>query len=801
MSARSRAGIHGIVAAALLCAGITPTLVTAQTDAELKGLLESTADADEGGARTIDVTPLRPEGEAQEVRARSTSRVVEEIIVTAQKREENVQDVPISISAFSADALDARGLITVKDLALATPGLQFTELAGYTLIYLRGVGTDAFIPSADPSIATYVDGIYFPSAHSLGQSFGALERIEILKGPQGTLFGRNSTGGAINVITRKPDSQPLTEIQASYARFNDFKARIYTNIPLTDTLATSVSAIYHLADSYYSLDNPAGDELLDDITRGARVKLRWMPADDFEVTLTGMRAEQNGSTAALSVTTHPSPLATAAGVSAEQREYVATADSFPSIRVNTRALYGQIDWRLSPFDIKLLGSQYEVVTDDFQYDFDASSQPLVNFIGLPEFQEIRTAELQFTSNASSWASDRLEWVGGLYYLESEGGYDPAYLSLLNSVVRLPTQQLVSLIPQALIDLLGPAPAPSTVGLYFRGVLGTESYSAFLQGTYRFTDWLALTLGGRYQEEERSLLVSNVEIDNLAGGTTTLIPFAPRSSTEYNFSPRVSLDLRPADDLLTYLSYTRGFKSATYNIVNIYLPPDFVEPEVVTSYELGVKSELLGRKLRLNAAVFQTEIEDLQTASVSLTSGGAVNFENAGKARIRGAEFDATWVLMPRMNPGLVLTAGASWLDAIYTDYPDGNGFDETTGLNFESRDFSGNRIARTPDFTATIGLSQTIEMRRGSFEIGGDYYYNNGFFFLAQNSDVSFEPAYAILNARVSYLHAPWNLRVTLFGSNLTDERYNLQQFHTDFGRADALAPPISYGVRINWEF
>ena len=749
---------------------------------------------------TIPLAPATPEADTQSAGA-GRSRLIEEIVVTAQKREENIQDVPISITAFSADALDVRGISNVKDLGQATPGLQFTELASYSLIYLRGVGTDAFIPSADPSVATYVDGIYFPSAHSLGQSFGALERIEILKGPQGTLFGRNSTGGAINVVTREPGPDFETDLQLSYARFDDFNARAYSNLPLTDTFASSVSVIYRKAEPYYRLDNPANETLLDDMTRGARIKLHWYPTDDVDLTLTGIRTEQNGSTAALSATTHPSLLAIAAGVPAEQREYVTTDDSFPSQRLNTKAYYGIGNWRTNALDVKLMGSYYEVVADEFQYDFDASSQPLVNFVGLPEFQEIKTAELQFTSNATSWGADKFKWVGGFYYLESEGGYDPAFLQIAGEVIDLPTGELVSLIPQPLIDLLPFVPAPEGVGLYFRGVLGTESTSAYLQGTYSFTDWLDLTLGGRYQEEERALLVSNVEIDNLAGEQTVLIPFAPRSSKEYNFSPRVSIDVRAFEDVLTYLSYSKGFKSATYNIVNIYTQPDFVSPEEVSSYELGVKSELFSNNLRLNAAVFQIDIKDLQTASVSLTSGGAVNFENAGKAQIRGVEFDALWVAMPNLNPGFVVTTGVSVLDAKYTDYPDGNGFDEVTGVNFESRDFTGNRIARTPEFTATLGLSQTIETGKGPIELGADYFYNDGFYFLAQNSDVSFEPAYALLNARVSYLYAPWDLRVTVFGSNLTDERYNVQQFHTDFGRADQLAPPVSYGLRINWNY
>ena len=761
---------------------------------------------------------------AVEKTPRSASRFVEEIVVTAQKREEAVQDVPISIQAFSADQLDARGLVNVRDLALATPGLTFTDIAGYTLIYLRGVGTDAFVPSAEPSIATYIDGIYFPSNHSLAQSFGALERIEVLKGPQGTLFGRNSTGGAISIVTKKPDSVAETSVQLSYARFDDLKTRVYTNIPLGDSFAVSISGLYQKADPYYdynkpALDNPNNAGLLPSTATGARMRARWFPTENFDITLTGMTIEQNGSGTVLSVTTHPSPLASILGIQGESEDYVSSDSTIPRMKSNTEAVYGEANLKLSPFDIKLLGSAYKVTAHDFEYDFDASAEPLITFVAMPEYQDIKTGELQFISNADSWGSDWLKWVGGLYYMQSKGGYDPALLSVANEVINLPTATIASTlgIPLSQLGALGqfgtigdrisnllggiPLPGGDGVGLYFRGVLGTHSYSGFVQSTATLAEWMDVTLGARYQSEKRSLLVSNVEIDNLSGGSSTLIPFAPRSSTVDNLSPKVSLDFRPMDDVLVYLSWSRGFKSATYNIVNIYTQPDYVKPEQVSAYELGLKSTVLGGALRFNAAVFQTDIDNLQTSTVSLTSGGAVNFENAGHARIRGVEVDTTLVPMPDANPGLVATLSATALDAKYTDYTNGNGFDEFTGLNFESRDFSGNRIARTPKYSGTLTLSQTIETAAGPIEIGGDYYYNGGFYFTAQNSAVSKEDAYSIINARLSWLYESWNTRFTLFGNNLGDERYDLQQFHTDFGRADTLAPPRTYGARLEWEF
>ncbi len=154
-------------------------------------------------------------------------------MVTAQKREENLQDVPISVQAFSGDLLDARGIDEPKDLQLITPGLSYTVFAGYSLIYIRGVGTDAFIPSADASVATYIDNLYYPFGHSLAAALGSIDRVEVLKGPQGTLFGRNSTGGAINIVTKEPNpDEAFGDVTVSWERFDTANFRDYANIPL-----------------------------------------------------------------------------------------------------------------------------------------------------------------------------------------------------------------------------------------------------------------------------------------------------------------------------------------------------------------------------------------------------------------------------------------------------------------------------------------------------------------------------------------------------------------------------------------
>lgn len=750
---------------------------------------------------------------------------LEEVVVTARKRSELLQDVPVAVSSFSAAQLEARGIQNIRDLSLAIPGFQVSDLGGYNMMSLRGIGTDIFIPSAEPSVATYLDGVYFPSGHSLGQAFGAVERVEVLKGPQGTLFGRNATGGAVSIWTKQPGREFETSVESSYASFNDSRTRAYVNLPFGEVFAASVSGYYHHRDSYYTLDNGTDHTLPAEVNRGARLKLGFNFSDDVDLVLTGLVAQQSGTSTTVSANVEPSN-AFGATLQPETRDYVATANSEPSLTFDTRAYYGILNWRNPGIDTKLLGSHAYVNAHDYNYDFDGTDQPIASYGALSEFQRTSTAELQFTSNEDSWGASRLKWVGGLYYLQSTGGYDPGYLRLLDTVVN-PLPGLIAALPgplQSAVDqLLGGAIVPESLTFYFFGTAETKSYSAYLQSTASLTDWLNLTVGGRWQRETRALARSDVGLGTLDGGIGTAYSFSPEESKTSNFSPKLSLDLRPARDLLLYASYQGGYKSGTYNVINIFAQPSFVQPEEVTAYELGLKSEWFNNSLRFNAAVFQNDIRNQQTGFMSFTSGGAVNLENAGKARIRGVEVDLAWRPLPRLNPGLKLGGSASWLDAKYRDYENGRGFNQQ-GIAYQSdcrdnsgnydaslsscHDFSGNQIVRVPDFTATATLSQSFKVPGGSLEVAGDYYYNSGFYYLAQNTPTeeqskpdSYEPAYALVNARVSYLLRRAGLRLTVFGENLTDERYNAGVFMTDFGRQESLAPPRIWGARLNLDF
>jgi iron complex outermembrane receptor protein len=758
---------------------------------------------------SVDAPAREPE------RSRSGSRLVEEVVVTAQKREQAIQDVPISVTAFSGDQLQAMGVENTKDLSKVTPGLQFSETAGFTLIYLRGIGTDSFLPYSDPSVATYVDGLYIPAQQGLVNSFGGIERVEVLKGPQGTLFGRNSTGGAINVITKTPGQTTEVSAQAELGNFNSAKAQVYASTPITDSLSASVSAIYNHQSPYYKLitddlgplDAQPADNLYADQSAGARVKLRWLPIDELDLGFTLYHIDQIGTGSTIGALTQPSDLATLLGIRAEENDYEIHRNEPTKLRVVNTVVAANATYNLPWFDVKLIGGYQDITTKNAYYDFDNSARSLVSFGTTNAYNYVTTGEFQIASNKDSWNSDRLTWIGGLYYLHSLGGYDPIYLQIAGAApdlvnTLLPPDRLASVL-----ELLDSIPGLTTDGPGIRanihGVLRTDSYSAFAQADYNFTDWFNLTLGLRGQTESRFLTKQFFSLGSADGSNELpVLSYHKPEVTQDNLSPKVSLNFRPMQDVLVYLSYSKAYKSGTYNGISIYTPPTYVEPEVINAYELGAKTEFFDHNLRFNAAIYQYKVSDPQVTYISLINGGAITFENAGAARSRGAEFDTLLVPMPHSNPGLVVTAGASYIDAVFTDYQNASGYDQTTGI-FRSKayDFTGNRLPRTAKLSGNFAVSQTLEVTNGAVELSADVYYNDGFYYNAQNTEAASQPSYYLINAHVGYLYEPWKTRITAFAANLNNRAYSFSGFQADFGTNITLAPPRTYGVRLNWDF
>jgi len=745
---------------------------------------------------------------------------LEEVVVTAQKRSENVNDVPIAINAFSGDALERAGVKSMADLAIKTPGLVYDTLVNYAVIFIRGVGTDAFIPSADLSVAPYIDGVYFPISFGLARSLGEVERVEVLKGPQGTLFGRNSTGGAISITTRQPSDTFTVKASSSYERFNESNSRLYASGPLTDALSVSAAVIYNTRDDYY--DPVAGlsyDELQPYKEQGVNVSARWLPAEWFDARLSGYYFKSEGVGTSLLACLQPSALGAVLGMScAADYKTNTNLDNTAFSELKAGAL--TLQFFPGSFDVKSITS-YQDTNGQSLVDFDGSNANLVEFGGdgtkkenQPQlFGEIFSQELQLISNGDSPWSEQLEWIFGLYYLDSTVGYDQVGFAvaglnnglsgLVDGGVPLPVDlSAISPLLDVVGALLSPLDEAAQASVLVTGSLDTIAQAAYTQATWSPLSWLDVTAGGRFQREKRRVYDTDLAVRTRTLGQlseSNLLSYASEEFEETNFSPKLSVSVIPSEGQLLYASFQKAFKSGSYNIVNLTQSPSFIRPETVSALELGVKSSLFERRLQVNAAIFQTEIEDLQSQFVSLLSGGVVQFQNAEQATVQGGDIDIQWAA----SEAWLITFGASYLHGRYDKFENAVGYTAPSngyaGLYSPDQNYSGNTIVRNPEVSASFGLNWHHAVPAGEINVSADYYFNDGFYYDAANQLE--QEAYTMLNVRVTYSHTRSNIDVSLFGSNLEDTRYYIYQFQTDFGVVGKLAQPVSYGVSLKWEF
>lgn len=784
---------------------------------------------------TIPLEPAEPTPVAA-AEAGSGSRLIEEIIVTAQRREENVKDVPISISAFSPSFLEAAGVSAQQDLPKITPGLVVGNPVGFATTYIRGIGSDAFI-LADPLVVTYIDGVYFPASTTQFQDFGDVEQIEIAKGPQGTLFGRNALGGVIAIKSRDPS---LTEVQGS----TKYQQLVYTgsdsgrgawstsgfvSIPVTETFAFSVSGLVGKNDPYF--DQYVGPEnnrrLVEDGDSYAyRIKTLWQPMDDLSVKLSYYHSYTNDPQRQFGANTDPSG-ALGAPLPAQEDPWGRTDfNDIPYSWDRTKSVSGAIDWNLPWFRTQLIGARQHILAIR-NADFDGTDMPVAYFDDIdgedcrpyckPFFSEGDNLELRFLSN--DFAPDWLELVGGLYYYEQESGVGGARFfgagtDLSQGVIagfEVPgLQGIYDDVLEGLLADIGVSPTGAVLAL--KGGLREKSEAVYAQGTIKFTDWVSLTLGVRAQRVERSVreAAQQVYVDG-----DTQIPFAEydgKDDPQYfnkdeSVDPKAVLSFRPTvdwlgNDPLIYVSYQVASTGGTFNSLSLLEPPDIAKGSELTSYEAGIKTFLFDGITSVDAAVFHYKEKDPQTQVVSLQTGGAVNFENAKELQITGGELAVVTPLFPSLTGGgLVWTLGVSYLDSEYSSYPNASGFDPDTGLYSGTNDFSGNRVVQTPEYTIATGLSQTLHWGNSTFELGADWYYNDGFYFAAQNTPNTEIGSYELVGITTSWLYEPWRMRLSAFGRNIMDEEYLAARFINDFGVNDYPAPKSVWGASLKWDF
>lgn len=720
-------------------------------------------------------------------------RALEEITVTARKREESLQDTPISISAFTGASLEARNITKIDKISDFTPNLTFENKATFSgstsnaVVYIRGVGQNEFMPTIDPGVGIYVDGVF------LGRSVGSvldiidIERVEVLRGPQGTLFGRNTIGGAISITTARPGEEIAGKLDLKAGTDSLFDVRGTIDVPINDRLFSKFTIASFQQDGYVERTFD-GKDLGDNDTIAGRVSLRWLPTDSIEVNFSADYSNDEDNGVPLTLTDldpfgPPPPFAPSqvafnnavasliagaaappgspvycvspAGasdplcfnqqwVSNDKNTYNGTGPHFSETEVWSASL--TVDWEFDVFTLKSI-TGFRKINSDFATDNDGSPLQIGHVMDVFEQDQI-SQEIQVLGTAFD---NKLNWIVGFYYFNEDGKNLSA------------------------VDF-------ASVALDSGGFFDNTSWAVFAQGTYELTSNLSLTFGLRYTEDEKDYLPDQLirSIDPFVGAALgaavgdRVLPFTTTTIKTKEAVPMVNLSYYWLPDLMTYFTYSEGFKSGGFT-QRIFPPEPSVptfEPEFVTSYEVGLKWTGFDKKVRLNLAGFFADYEDLQLLVSDPSRLGPFS-TNAGSGEIVGFEAELTAALPYDwfLNASLGLT------DAEYTELA-GN----VIGLTLDSR------YEHISKWNASASIFREFELRNwGYFTPRLDWSMRSRYFTNDTNINTPQfglqERALNLINISGRWENRQRNFSVSLGVDNLTGEEYRQHgDFQNGFG-------------------
>ncbi|NWG52999.1 MAG: TonB-dependent receptor [Hydrogenophilaceae bacterium] len=711
----------------------------------------------------------------------------DEIVVTAQRRNESLVDVPISVSTVSGADLIESGVGGMESLANVVPGLRIDSSGAFYQPSVRGVGTAIAGAGASANVATYVDGIYKPNALANDFEFIDIASIQVLKGPQGTLFGRNATGGAILVTTRQPSFEQEVAMQASYGSFNTFGGSMFLTDGVTDNLAVSLAVGGSRSDGWiHNTFTDRSANPIDEFT--ARLKFLYemnananltLSIDAFSIddpTLYAVGAFNGWSNAAF----FGVPLSVN-----NPREVDLEGDFAHVARGAGASLRGEFDLGWATLTSYTsghwdTGNEYTNQTASrFPTDGTPPSSPAVQLI-------VTSASWNYTQNTYSQefnlsgVSGNFDWVTGLFFYYDKTTYSPFNLSLYGP-----------LGPGGILEAPFPWPDSSYINTgdtpfsAFSGI--QKSYAAFADVTYNAGPW-HFTLGGRYSIDSAGVeFTSYPQIANGFNASSGLSD----DENFYSFTPRavVRYEITPSSNV--YISYAQGTKSGLFNSSGYLAQQTPVQPEEINSIEAGYKID--GGSWRLEASVFDYDYQDLQVATYI---GGAAFFQNASSAEIYGA--DIHWAA--DLTDAFSVDVGVAYTHARYVDFPDAalQVFDPVFGVVNGTTDVSNFEMQRTPELSGTLGLNFHTPMAGGMFEWNANYSYR---------SETSFDFArtltqdgYGLLSTRLAWSDPDAKWTFALAGTNLTDEEFLVQVLPNAGGFGAVYGKPASVMFQVSYE-
>jgi iron complex outermembrane recepter protein len=687
------------------------------------------------------------EGRAQSVTAAAQpsgtgdapAEELQEVTVTANRRSENLQKVPMTVNVVTAESLANQGITDSASIQNAVPGLNIGNVAGFSEPFIRGIGTTATSAGSEASVATYVDGVYIASETAALFNLNNIAQVEVLKGPQGTLFGRNATGGVIQILTKDPTQETKIDASIGYANYQTYEGSLYATAGIAPNLAADFAVYANKQDGgwgHYADGQKAytGDDV------SLRSKWLWTPTVGTRVTFTGDYS-RNVSQEGLAFSIYPGAI----GSTGQRSGGFYDPSGSYSYGIDTQEgaslkIEQDLGWaRL----INIAAYRHAEFHAPFDYDDQQAQLEYATFF-LPS--RTTSEELQLASAESS----AIKWIVGAIYFSSDSADDPLELQIPFATIR--------------------AFAPQT----------DKSYALYGQTTVPLPGNNDLTLGGRYS-------IDQISINGFASVNGSP-PLDPAAQSERYGKPtwRIAFDHEFDPDLRGYVSYNRGIKSGLYNEDTYFAPA--VKPEELDAYEVGFKTEVLEHRLKVNASSFFYNWRNIQVVEFS---GASQFYVNAASAHIYGVDLD----LATAPFHDITLNGGVSWAHGRYTSFPNAPANLPAPGGGNTSAtvDATGNDTVHTPAYSANLVANYALRLPTATLDLNASYSYNSSYYWEPDNR--LSQPAVNLVNVAAIWRPTSASWDVKLWAKNLLSEKYYVAAQSTPFGDQASAAAPLTYGI------
>lgn len=759
------------------------------------------------------------------------SQMLEEVVVTAQKRSQSLQDVPIALSAFNATFLETTGVQNLGGLQQFTPGLDIESLAVTQPTYkIRGIGSGGLSIGTDPAVGIYTDGIYVGRSASSNVEFSDIERVEVLKGPQGTLFGRNAAAGAIQIITKKPVQETEGSVRVRAGNFDKMLGEAVYNTPLIeDKLAARFNVITSSRDGY--IDNAlSGSDLGDESYYAGRASFLWTPqsATSARLSFDYNRLDQDPPFA-IGLNPNFSPTGTAGGT-------IGDVDVFGDVANDVirgeekRKLYAyslELDHEFESTTMTYIAS-YRHFDSNVREDEDGLGsldyQPPIEYLYL-DTNNIEHNSQFYTELRFAGETDSVIWVGGLSFYGEDGKQAAEVTANVGSLVRnllgptagmFATPDNATCLALSAVALGGTAyPCSAFDTEIMKNEAKTRSYAAFGDVTWQINDYVSLTGGARLTYDDKTFGWYNPP-NSLTGDSAQDVIFSVDSPEAAlakegwyrqqgswdNFDPRVVLNVFPTDGVMLWASYANGYTAGGFN--SLQVGSEF-EPEEVDNYEVGIKSEFFDNTVRVNASVYHFIYQDKQDI-IQVDNGGQVRVFTTSTGDAEGTGFESEFLWLPMDNLQLAMNYGyldAQWTDRELDGFYNGCGVPRTSGnLDGEQLEGPKQRVSLSADYDLQLGDKGTVlfhtdysltskkERNSSSSDYCDDY----------ETKDDDFE----LMNARIAWEDATAAWQVALWAENVLDTDYVVSY---NAVAADLNAPyvrrnfPRMYGIEVIYKW